>query len=86
MLIDLEGVVCVCSLLVDLGFSKRSVSNLRLYHDFVEQLKRGMMKQSKQKMRNQNADEDLAVYDVKNGIYFWAGDPSFLMNLKTEQF
>lgn len=48
-------------------FSKRSVSNLRLYHHFLEQMKRGALKQ---KMRNHHADEDLAEYDVKNGIYF----------------
>jgi len=50
-------------------FSKRKASGFQMYYDFIHELKRGM-KNNPHNHHNPNHGEDVALYDVKNGIYF----------------
>ncbi|CAF4119202.1 unnamed protein product, partial [Rotaria magnacalcarata] len=48
---------------------KRDISKFQLYQSLLNQLKRAMAKQN-MKHAHQYEDDDVAIYDVKNGIYF----------------
>jgi len=52
-------------------FSKRKASNLQSYYNFLHQIKRGMINQDERDMQKSHRGEDVAFYDVKNGIYFF---------------
>lgn len=52
------------------GISKRELSDIQYYRDLLRQLKRNMARNGGKNNENTDHNDDVAIYDAKNGIYF----------------
>ena len=49
---------------------KREISKYQLYQGLLNQLKRSTGKQNMRHVQKYDKDDDVAIYDAKNGIFF----------------